>query len=200
MSRILVVGEDPLCAALGERLIASALPSWQLAGPSIPSRSFSDLVPKLSRYAGLARDLHPVLCIADSDRKCPVELVRDHRPMWAPDRFVFRLVVSEAESWVLADRECFAAAFEVPLARVPRNVDGLSDVKEQLLSLVRASRVRRYREEIVSESSCPRPGHGYNLHLCAFVREQWSAQRARHASPSLDRAVSRLQALGEAPA
>lgn len=199
MSRILVVGEDPLCAALGERLVSSTLPAWTQAGPSIASRGFSTLVPKLPRYAGLARDLYPVLCIADTDRKCPVELLRSSRPAWAPERFVFRLAVGEAESWVLADRESFAAYFDIRTSRVPRNVDALSDVKEQLLTLVSGSSIKKFREEIVSETHSQRPGHAYNEHLCKFVRTRWDAQRARHSSPSLDRAVRRLQALGEAP-
>ena len=74
MSRILVVGEDTLCCALGERLVAACLPDWQLAQPSIDTKGVTKLQPSLPRYLSLARSLHPVLCIADTDGQCAVEL------------------------------------------------------------------------------------------------------------------------------
>ncbi len=195
MSRILVVGEDTLCCALGERLVAACLPDWQLAQPSIDTKGVTKLQPSLPRYLSLARSLHPVLCIADTDGQCAVEL----RAKWLPqahERFVLRLAITEAESWVLADRQGFAQALEVPLNKLPQCPDEESDPKRLILTLVKKSKIRQFRDEVVSSADPSKPGTGYNLHLGAFVRGQWDAKRAVEHSPSLARAVKHLERLG----
>lgn len=196
MNRMLVVGEDAPCCALGEQLVQTVLPTWRLAGPSINTNGITKLVPSLFRYAEVARHVQPVLCIADTDGGCPSKLLASWRPRNAPDGLVLRLAVNEAESWLLADRQAFAAAFEVPSNRVPRHADDIPDPKSLVLSLVAKSRRRVFRDEMVSRTNPCKPGTGYNLHVCAFVREHWSALRARHASDSLDRALKRLAELG----
>lgn len=195
MSRILVVGEDTLCCALGERLVAACLPDWQLAQPSIDTKGVTKLQPSLPRYLSLARSLHPVLCIADTDGQCAVEL----RAKWLPqahERFVLRLAITEAESWVLADRQGFAQALEAPLNKLPQCPDEESDPKRLILTLVKKSKIRQFRDEVVSSADPSKPGTGYNLHLGAFVRGQWDAKRAVEHSPSLARAVKHLERLG----
>jgi hypothetical protein len=195
MSRILVVGEDALCCALGERLVAACLPSWKLAQPSIDTKGVTKLQPALPRYIGLAQHLYPVLYIADTDRQCAVEL----RAKWLPqahERFVLRLAITEAESWVLADRQGFAQALEVPLNKLPQCPDEESDPKRLILTLVKKSKVRQFSNEVVSSADPSKPGTGYNLHLGAFVRNQWDARGAAQHSPSLARAVMHLERLG----
>ena len=43
MTQILVVGEDALCCALGERLVAACLPGWKLAQTSIDTKGVTKL-------------------------------------------------------------------------------------------------------------------------------------------------------------
>ena len=195
MSRILVVGEDALCCALGERLVAACLPDWQLAQPSIDTKGVTKLQPSLPRYLGLARNLHPVLCIADTAGECAVELCAKWLSQ-AHERFVLRLAITEAESWVLADRQGFAQALAVPLNKLPQCPDEESDPKRLILTLVKKSKIRQFRDEVVSSADPSKPGTGYNLHLGAFVRGQWDAKRAVEHSPSLARAVKHLERLG----
>ncbi len=196
MNRILVVGEDELCRALGERLVDACLPDWQLAGPSIDTRGVTRLVPALARYARLAKDRHPVLCIADTDRQCAVTLRDRWLPEWAEPRLLLRLAVSEAESWVLADREGAAEALGVPLVRLPQKPDDEPDPKRLVLTLAARSKKTPIKAEVVSAFDRSKRGTGYNLHLAAFVRSGWDVRRAEAASPSLARAVKRVSALG----
>jgi len=195
MKRILVVGEDALCCALGERLVADGLPGWHLARTSIDTKGVTKLVPALLRYVEQAKHVQPVLCIADTDGRCAVTL----RSAWLPDRnldgFVLRLAHSEAESWLLADREGFAKAMAVPLNKLPQNPDEESDPKRLVLSLVGRSKERLLRNEVISTTDPSKPGTGYNLHLSSFVRTQWNASRGAQCSPSLARALKRVQAL-----
>lgn len=198
MNRILVVGEDALCCALGERLVASCLPRWEIAGPTIDTRGVTKLLHSLARYARQAAHVQPVLCIADTDNQCAVAL----RTRWLPQpiepRLLLRLAVTEAESWLLADREAAAEALGIPLAKLPREPDREPDPKALLLTLASKSRKRAIREEVVSAVNRNRRGTGYNLHLCSFVRSRWEPQRAALQSPSLARAVARVSELSAA--
>lgn len=195
MSRILVVGEDALSCALGERLVGSVLPDWQLAGPSINARGVTKLVSALPRYLQQAKYMQPVLCVADTDGKCALHLITDWLQGRPAGNLILRLAVTEAESWLLADREGFSEALHVPLNKLPNNPDGEHNPKRLVLNLAKRSRDRRIRDEVVSSVDPSKPGTGYNLHLSRFVRTTWQAARAAESSASLAKALHRLKGL-----
>lgn len=192
-----MVGEDALCCALGERLAQAVLPGWTLARESINAGGITRLASSLARYMEQARHVQPVLCIADTDGRCPVELL----DRWLQDRaeaqFVFRLAVTEAESWLLADHESLAEFLAVPAGKIPNHPDELQDPKRELLALARRSRHRPIREEVVSPIDPAKPGSGYNLRFGEYVRTHWRALRAAERSPSLARAIRSIRMLGE---
>jgi hypothetical protein len=111
------------------------------------------------------------------------------------NRFLLRFAVTEAESWCLADKAGFATAFSIPENKIPEQPDDMSDPKCLILSLVRRSRNKLLRNEMVSDINPNKKGSGYNLHLCNFVKYNWNVHCAKQNSPSLERACSRLQAL-----
>ena len=193
--RILIVGEDTLCCALADRMVAAALPAWELVGLPIDKRGVSNLRRDISRYEQLARNLNPVFCLADTDGDCIKELLTDWLPASASKRLLLRFAESEAESWVMADRMGFSDAFQVPLNKISSNTDEIVDPKRFLLSLLAKSRRRRLREEMISMTDPAKTGTGYNLHLCEFVRSGWSVERACSCSPSLARSYDRLRAI-----
>lgn len=196
MNRVRVVGEDALCCALGERLIGDVLPDWTLGGESINVGGRTKLVSSLRRYLQQARHVQPIVCIADTDHQCPVELL--HRwmpPHAAHDQFVLRLAVSEAESWVLADREGSADFFGVALRHIPRNPELEPDAKRVVLGIARRSKKRLIRVEMISPADPSKPGNGYNHHLRRLVSENWQSTRASANSTSLRRAIERILAL-----
>lgn len=188
----MVVGEDSLCCSLGERLVSSFLPEWRLAGPSIDTKGRTKLAPKMVSYLEQARHVQPVLCIADTDGECPALLHRSWlcRPI---DQLLLRFAVVEAESWLLADRKGLADALKVPLSGIPREPDAEGDPKRVILNLSRKSTNRTVREELVSPSNPSRAGTGYGFHLSQFVRHKWNPVVAAEASPSLARAIRRLE-------
>lgn len=192
MKRVLVVGEDRLCCALGERLVEACLPGWTLARESIDAQGRTKLLPALPRYAQQAQHVQPVLCVADTDGDCASALVRRWFDGTGSARLLFRLAVTEAESWLLADREGAAQALGVALARLPHRPDELADPTRLVLTLAARSRSRVIRDEMVSQVDRNKPGSGYNLHLVRFARTAWDAHRAARLSPSLARAVSRI--------
>lgn len=190
-----MVGEDGLCCALGERLVAAALPGWQVAGEPIDTRGVTKLVAALPRYAQQARHVQAMLCIADTDGRCALQLREQWQPRDAPRAFLLRLAVTEAESWVLADREASADFFRVALKNVPTRPEEEPDAKRTVLRLARLSKVRTLREEMVSPTDINKPGSGYNLHLRRLVTGAWQPSHAARCSDSLRRALQRLAGL-----
>lgn len=128
-----------------------------------------------------------------------VTLLKDWSLSPTNERLVVRLAVTEAESWLLADREGFAKTFRIPINKIPHRPDEEHDPKRLILTLAKKSKLRRIRDKVVSEHDRDKPGTGYNLHLENFARTHWDAQRAAHLSPSLAKALKRLEILGAAP-
>ena len=192
MKQILVVGEDALCCALGLKLVAIAMPGWTVSSAPINTRGVTKLLAALPRYVEQAKHVRPVLCLADTDRQCPVDMRTAWLPKNAPQGLHFRLAVPEAESWVLGDREAFADFFRISRQKIPVRPEELRDAKLEVLRLARISKVPRLRQEVVSSISPEKPGVGYNLHLCALVGGALSAARSAETVPSLRRAVERL--------
>jgi hypothetical protein len=193
MQAMVLVGEDALCCALGQRLIDACL-GWPLAHPAINARGITKLVDSLPRYRQVAQR-YPVLCLADVDRGCAAQLSAKWRTQHAPASFLLRLAVPEAESWVLADMSGFADFLRVTANRLPHHPDNDQDPKRTVLNLARQSKVRALRQEMVSDADPDRPGTGYNHHLCAFVMAGWDPVAAALRSPSLARATNRLSML-----
>ncbi len=197
MKRVLVVGEDALCCAFGEKLVHTILPDWALAHPSINAGGITKLAPNLPRYVEQARYVQPVVCVADTDGRCPVDLLARWLPGRIEERFALRLAVTEAESWLLADRETLAEFFSVPVGKIPDCPDELQDPKRKVLVLASRSKRRAIRSEVVSSSDPGMPGNGYNLRLGEYVRMHWRAPRAAERSPSLARAIRNIRKLEE---
>lgn len=196
MSSMYVIGEDRLSCRLGERLVEEVL-GWAVPIPAIDKGGITKFVAALPRYAGLAQSC-PVLCIADTDGGCALELVRRWRPAGAPPSLLLRLAVAEAESWLLADSSGLAAYLDIPEKKIPVNPDTSADPKLEVLKLAKRSRRREIRQEVVSSRNPDRPGVGYNLHLGRFAAQHWDPLRAGDRSPSLARTIHRLRAIAAA--
>jgi len=196
MKQILVVGEDPLTCALGEQLVTELLPSWIMPLAAINKKGVTKLIPEFPRFIEQAK-FQPVLCIADTDGKCVKELLAKWLPKTLPHNFCLRLAVAEAESWLIADRKSMADYFGIPEKHVSKTPDEESDPKRHLLNLVRKSKNRDLRLEMVSQTDQSKQGTGYNPRLRHFVKVYWSAQRAAENSPSLARALLRIAKLAE---
>ena len=196
MKQILIVGEDPLTCALGERLVAELLPGWYMTLSPINTKGITKLVPELPRFVRQAEH-QPVLCIADTDGKCAKVLLSKWLPTALPENFSLRLAVSEAESWLLADSKALANYLEIAEKHVSKAPDEEADPKRHMLTLARKSKKRDIRLEVVSQTDVSKQGSGYNPHLCQFVKAHWSAQRAADNSPSLARAIHRIANLGQ---
>ena len=153
-------------------------------------------IPALNRAAALIPHLALVDFMDIRPRPdCPASLVG----AWLPGRhpnMLFRVVVREIESWILADREGIAKLLHVSVSRVPRLPEEEPDPKRTVVNLARHSRSRRMREALVPRAgSTAQVGPDYNTLLESFILHEWNPAPARLRSPSLDKCLRRLEEL-----
>lgn len=160
------------------------------------------LLRSLAGYNNSARFRHWAILIDLDDAPC----APDARRLWLPhpsELMCFRIVVRELESWLLADGERIADFIGVDRHHIPGTPDNLDDPKESLLDIVRRSRRRHIREDML-----PRPGSGQNVgpayasRLIEFLQETpegWRPEVAVDHSDSLRRCIRALERLTALP-
>ena len=133
-----------------------------------------------------------VLRDLDTDADCAPSL--PERLLATPSRrMTFRIAVHEIESWLIADHISFARYFSVSMGLVTRDPESITHPKDHLVSLVRRSRSRRIREDVVPrDRSGARIGPGYTSRMIDFIWSAWSPARASARSDSLRRCMDRL--------
>ena len=127
---------------------------------------------------------------------CPVEAKRSWLPLQS-EQMCLRIAVRELESWLLADAERFSIYFGVSRALVPTSPDDLQDPKQTLINLVRRSRRRSVREDVVPDQNLGQSiGPAYTARILDYVTTEngWRVTEAAQASASLRRALSEIQA------
>lgn len=189
---VVLIGEDALCLALLRRLVR------HVNGELLEYLAFVEggsekVRAGLPRYRNACKQIPHVVLMDLDDWSCPSALRHQWGLTELPPALLFRLAVREAESWVLADADGFAAFAGILAKQVPSNPEGIADPKQALVNLVRRSRNRVIRAELVPPSGSALPiGPLYNERLTAFILNRWDPDRAAGASPSLARALRRL--------
>ena len=191
---IAIATEDELSETLIETLLHHSGRPVQIA-QRFRQHGFGYLKSRMDVFNQMAR-WQPVLVLTDLDQgACAPQLRRDWLRQQSPaSNLLFRVAVREVEAWLLADGEAFAGFLGIDPSRVPALPEALPDPKQALLGLVRKSRQRDLKRDIL-----PTPGArtvqglGYNEQLSRFVRDHWRVDRAIPHSPSLARAWQRIQ-------
>lgn len=137
-----------------------------------------------------------VLRDLDTDADCAPNLRKRLLAFPAPG-MEFRIAVREIEAWLIADLQSFAQYFSVPPVRVTNNPESIRRPKEYLVNLVRRSRSRTIRDDVVPrEGSKARVGPGYAGWMIEFASTVWSPHEASVRSDSLKRCLERLSRIG----
>jgi hypothetical protein len=161
-------------------------------------RGFGYIRDKIGAYNRSARQIAylALVDLMDTRLACAPAV----RAQWLPHAnpgMIFRIVVREIESWLLADREGIASFLSVPLARVPLHPETLPDPKQAMVNTARRSRRPAIRRSMVPEDgSRAQTGRLYANELCAFAQGNWNVTRAAANASSLARCLGRLRALG----
>ncbi|WP_133510175.1 hypothetical protein [Candidatus Thiosymbion oneisti] len=195
MTAFAIATEDALSEAVAETLLHQVgICDIQAC---LRKEGFGYLRSRIADFNRIAEKATPVLLITDLDQKhCPPGMIADWLQAPPSPRLLFRIAVRETESWVLADRIAFARFIGVSVAAMPTTPDELSDPKAAVLKLVRKSSNRELKQDILPPKGSTSPvGLGYNSRLRSFVHSHWRSDRAAKQSPSLARALMRVQAL-----
>lgn len=193
--RVTVGVEDLLSESVAKRLLLDYAPIFQEISTE-GLTGYGQLKARFSSFNMIARYREPVLLITDLDnpQSCPTALIKEWSQGFEiePD-LLFRVVVVEIESWLLADRVGFSQWLEVSDILIQPNPENISQPKETLAGLARRSPNRRLREAIVPPRGSTRSvGPGYNDCLGEFAAQHWNIEAARLNSPSLDHAIVRI--------
>jgi len=192
---VILAVEDSLGEATARRLLAVFRPDLAPPDTVLGLKGNEYLRGKCTALNTAAAHM-PVMLLMDQDvpSRCPPRLINRWLGRGRPRRLFFRVAVMEVESWVMADREAFAALVGIPAFRVPTDTDSIPDPKQFLVNLARRSRVPRIRNDLVpARKSTAQVGPAYNALLVDFVNRTWDPDAARTASPSLRRTVVRLR-------
>lgn len=135
----------------------------------------------------------PFLVLTDLDRiECPIILLKDWMKFDKHPNLIFRIAVREIESWLIADQKGFSKFLGISEINIDKNPDQLSDPKNTLVNLVKKSRKRTIKEDIIPINSNAMIGPNYNEQLINYVENYWSLSRAIINSESLKRTIKRL--------
>lgn len=160
-------------------------------------QGFGYIQKKLAGFNQAARGF-PILALADlgdTGYECPVvaaqELLSEPH-----ENMLFRLVVREIESWILADRAGVARFLGVRKQEIPQLPEQVKDPKRRLVNIARTSRFNRAKNLIVPTSgSTAQVGPAYTAEMQQFVRDRWNIEGAMERAPSLKRCVRAVQRL-----
>lgn len=190
-----LVVEDPLSEAVMRKVIARANARLDIRSARM-SGGFGQIRKNIRAY-NKAAAFHPFVILTDLDRaECPATLIRE----WLGDeekheRLIFRVAEKEVESWLMADRERFAALVGIQVNLVPGYPDQLADPKMTLLNLVSRSSNGKLKKAILPKGPGSSIGPGYNDILAGFATQQWRPDAASRNSSSLKRAIHAIKGL-----
>jgi len=160
----------------------------------IPCGGKGKIKRQLNGYNNAAKYNHYfIIADLDNEYECAPSLIQDWLPGHHSDYLLFRIAVREIESWLLADRENFAAFLSISKTLIPLTPDIERDSKGIVISLAKRSKKREIREAIVPINDYAKIGPGYNIQLGNFIRNSWDINSARANSPSLDKAIKSLE-------
>jgi hypothetical protein len=147
------------------------------------------------RYNQAAASIGPILGLTDLDlNPCPNGLIHRHLKHGRHPNFILRIAEKELESWLLADVKGLAKYLGLSPTVFPVSPDAESDPKQTLVNLVRRSKKKSLREDIVpQQGSKGVVGKGYTPRITEFIETTWSPLDAQNKSESLRRAIAAIR-------
>lgn len=191
---IILIVEDPLSEFIARAMLTQTRKLYKIA---LVRHWNKDQIRDRSNSINNASKGSAYFVLTDQDRAedtpCQEIHARIHGDI-SPN-LIYRFAVMETEAWVMAHRRAFAKFTKIPESRIPENPDEVPQPKECLVDLASRYCTPVLKGELVpATGATSKVGPGYNAQLGEFVRKHWRAGMAARNSPSLSRAMQRLQA------
>jgi hypothetical protein len=190
---IQLIVEDVLSEEVLRKILLESGKPYQV-GDVYGMSGFGYIKSRIDSFNQAARTM-PYLVLTDLDRaECPPTLIAEWLGHPIHHNMLFRVAVTEVETWIMADRKAFARFLGIAQNLVLQFPEKLQDPKEKLISLARKSPKALIKKAIVPEAGLTVTiGPGYNEALSSFVRKQWKPSRAKPHSKSLERALNAVE-------
>lgn len=147
------------------------------------------------RAAGSRTPLLVLVDLLGAEEDC-VALVPDQIAPHRTPHTLVRVAVRELESWLLCDLEGVKSFFGTAGRRIPVEPESLPDPKRSFFQLaLRSSRRAVRRGMVLDRSGVLVPGPDYLDLMSDFIGQHWEPERAKNCSQSLQRCMSRLEAM-----
>lgn len=192
-----IATEDELSETVVEKILNSTPVDFHIVWKQRKG-GFGYLKKNVRKFNQISK-VYPVLLLTDLDNTvCASELIKSWLAIPQNKDFLFRVAVREVESWLLADCEAISYFFNIASSQCPDQPDDIADPKQVLLNLVKKSKRREVKQDILPvKGSSSSVGLGYNARLSDFVWNHWDVHRAVTRSDSLRRAWNRICAIGQ---
>lgn len=190
----LIATEDALSEAVAFKLLERCNLARERIKP-LREGGFGYLKSHFGKFVNAARNGRHVFMLTDLDnRACVSSLLSDWQGGTViPENFLFRVAVREVESWLVGDRMQLAMFFGISAAKIQLHPESIPHPKEYLLRLAASAKAEIRRDLLPKDGALALQGFGYNERLTDFVDNFWSPTRAGAVSPSLKKAISRLE-------
>jgi hypothetical protein len=199
---IFIGGEDEVTRAIAKRLAIYCFGSDVKFNDRIDRDRGTKALRNIPKFVSLG-EMRPVICVFDSDNDCIRDLLKKHAPSGFKSPYSsINIVYGEGEDWLVADRQGFAAFFQVDvdLLPLPGKNNEMADAfryktsKYLLKEFFPKSRKKVYRERLVALGELQKPPE-YNELIVPFV-DKWDIDAAKLNSMSLLRAIERVRSIG----
>jgi len=133
----------------------------------------------------------PLVLITDLDTSpCPPALIASWLPGMLNENFLFRVAVTEVESWLIAHKDAFSSYIGIPKNKINFDPETIKDPKEFVVNLAKKSKSRDIRYDLLpGPKSGAHVGPNYNGCLAEFIIQHWDPLIAREYSASLSKAM-----------
>ncbi len=187
-----LVVEDPLSDAVARKILRSSKRLYAV-GPTYGLTGSGYIRKNITRFNRAAKVI-PYLVVIDLDREeCPPFLLSDILKISKHPNLLILIPVKEIEAWLLGHRSAFAEHFRVSENKIPVDIEKIEDPKDFLLELIRKSRNKEARLDILpAKGTSGKQGPNYNGRLISFVESSWNPELASGSSKSLKRALDRV--------
>lgn len=188
---IAVATEDALSEAVALRLLKEV--GAKIDNPLLlKGNGFGYLKKNMHKWCKMAQRQR-VLILTDLDQMhCPVLLKNQWlSQLEVPKNLLFRIAVREVESWILADHNAIRSLLGTK-GKMANTPDALDDPKQYLLRLAMLASKDVRDDLMAAKGSKASQGIGYNNRLCELVMNSWNPVSAAERSPSLAKALARL--------